>query len=119
MLGRCASALELVVNGGVLAENVAVANGEDLGAAGAALVLVLVEEQRETTPSISGLHLRSIDGNAQPGSNEATRRKCGPDTFSMAPSYYSTTKSSTPLELRRARTSGGASYAFLAVVVVG
>ena len=41
MLGRCASALELVVDGSVLLENVAVTNIEDLGAGGVALVLFL------------------------------------------------------------------------------
>jgi len=49
VLGRCASSLELVGDGDVLAENVAVANAKDLGAGGAVLVLVLVEEQHDAT----------------------------------------------------------------------
>jgi hypothetical protein len=49
VLGRCASSLELVVDGDVLAENVAVANAKDLDAGGAALVLVFVEEQHDAT----------------------------------------------------------------------
>ena len=35
MLGGCTSPLELVLNSGILAEKVAVANTEDLGASGA------------------------------------------------------------------------------------
>jgi hypothetical protein len=46
VLARCASALELVRDGGLFAENVAVANGEDPGARVAALVLILVEEYK-------------------------------------------------------------------------
>ena len=69
MLGRCASALEL---SGVLAENGAAANAEDLGARGATLVLVLVEEQHDATLSISDLPLCSSDRHAKRSSEEAT-----------------------------------------------
>lgn len=115
VLGRCARALELVPDGGILAENVAVANAEDLGARGAVLVLVLVEEQRDATLSISVLPLRSSDGHAECSSEEATDRRCGPDSFSTVPSYHSTTASSTLLALSRARMSREASCASLAV----
>ena len=72
VLGRYASALELVLDGGVLAENVAAANAEDLGARGAALVLVLVEEQSDATLSINCLPLHSSDWHAECSSEEAT-----------------------------------------------
>lgn len=49
MLGRCPSTLELIVDGGVLAENVAVTNSKDLGTGGATLALVLMKEQRNTS----------------------------------------------------------------------
>ena len=72
VLWRCASALELVRDGGVLAENVTVANAEDPGSRVAAPVVVLVEEQRDTTLSIGGLPLRSSDRHAERSSEEAT-----------------------------------------------
>ncbi len=56
----------------MLAENVAVANTEDLGAWGAAFVLVLVGEWRASTLSISDLPLRDSDGHAEHSREEAT-----------------------------------------------
>ena len=64
-LGRCASAPELVRDGGVPAENVVVANAEDFGARVAVLVPVLVEEQRDATLSIIVLLLRNSDRHAE------------------------------------------------------
>ena len=72
VLGRCASALEFVVDGGILAENVAVANAENLGAGGTMLSLVFVKEQRDATLSISGLPLCGSDGHAECSSEQAT-----------------------------------------------
>ena len=71
MLGRCASALEVVINSCVPSENVTVADTKDLGTRGTVFVLVLMEEHRDTTLSISHLPLCSGDRHAQSSSKEA------------------------------------------------
>jgi hypothetical protein len=86
VLGRCISAVALVLNGGVLVKNAAVANAADLGARGAALVLVLVEERCDDTLSISSLPLRSSDRHAERSSEEVTEITYGvepPTTMSV------------------------------------
>ena len=72
VLARCGRALDLVLDGGVLAENMAVANVEDLGARGAVLVLVFMEEQCDTTLSIIVPPLHSSNRHAGRSSEETT-----------------------------------------------
>ena len=62
----------------ILAEDVAIANGEDLGAR-VALVLVLVEEQRDAPLSISDLPNHTNDRHAERSSQEATDVVVGVD----------------------------------------
>ena len=101
-LANCASTPELAVDGGLLAEHVAVANAEDPGARFAAPCLVLVEEP-DAPLNIIGLPLLGGDRHAEHSSQEVTKVVGG-----------------VGVEVaRRPRMSGEESCAFPAVVVFG
>lgn len=71
-LARRAGALKLVRPLNLLAEDMPVAHTENLGAEGAVLVAIFVEEEPDATLGIFRLHLRSSNGHSESSSEMPT-----------------------------------------------
>jgi len=72
ILASCASTLELVINGRILAEDVVVADAKDPGTRFGILGLVLVEEKGDATLGIGSLPLLRSDRHAERSCERAT-----------------------------------------------
>ena len=83
MVHGCA-AFVLVIDGGVLAQDVAITDSENLVAEVAVVVFVLVEPERKSALGILLLHSLSRKGNAKRSSEEATNMMGGIAAVDMA-----------------------------------